>query len=1346
MLVASKEAVPGRDLPTLRGLTTVWTASRYFCLSVFGLLVLAPALPSQELSVSTTPDRESPIVLEGRVMVSGEPFAGAEARLLPVLSLYERGQRLLLGQGEPEPVAMARSNSAGRFRMQAPHAGVFRVVVSAEGFLPLEYGDRLFVESTSLLHADLAPAVSGVWLVESQGEPVREAVARIRYSTRRRGGGSWTPYVPQRRTGADGRIRLATPMRGFLVVAFFASGHELTGNYIYRTGEPIPEVSLSPARRERQRVRVLDSEGRPVKGALLLLEDLPLALTDEKGESEVVLSEGGSLSVLLPGREPLRVRARDLVREMTVLRLRQAPVLRGWVVDRDGNRPLPGALVEFGGSSGSRRSDATGAVSLIADQLGTTRATAAFSGYLPTSQMTPAGAESLEPWALTRGASLAGLVVDGAENPVPGVEIEIEGSSGTRVARSAENGTFELRGVPPNERLSIRAEADGFVERQDIEEPLPPGGSRRDLILRLSRGLAASGLVVDDEESPIVGADLSLASGGRHPQRNYPRLFLAHQMQTDVEGRFVAEAVAAGRYDLFVSHDDYAPTQIRGVEIPEGEGSFELGTVVLERGVSLGGLVVDRQDRAIAAALLRYSTTPEFTDSGMARRQVEIETAADGSFRMDHLVAGQPLRVGVKKSGYAPRSVTVQVSRETEPVRIVLEPGAALSGRVRNSGGEGIADATVSIRREPSTLARTSTDEDGSFSLEGIRHGAATLDVTARGFTRHRESIEIEDGEPPPFDIVLTAGATVLGVVREANGEPVPGATVWGGGSTLSTDDDGRFTLEGLGLGRQRIQVTSRFGEVVEMIEVRPGTNPVDILLPETTEVTGRVRDGSGEPVGGAYLQLRCSEGRGGIRSSADGSFEIITTATGLCQLDAAGGGYGPARYPEPLLLEGQPIHGLEVVLERSAQLTGQIRGLSFDELARVRVAAESPGQNRRSGRVDYDGRYTIDQLATGEWLVSAWIGTERAEGAIEIGPAQEVTELDLEFESGHTVSGLVRVNGEPRTGMTVYLSGQERSREARSESDHSGRYRFEGVPRGLYELSASTDRRAPIRIRREVDILEDLEVDLEWQDLELQGLVVDRETQAPLASVRLTLERTARGAASDRERPTVVRTSDEGEFFFASAPAEIVRLRAELADYEPTELEIDLGSGQPPPVRLEMSSRGSIHLVVETALGRRHQIDVAILDGANLLGYRSYRAEPDGRFDLSSLPRGHWTLLVAARGLATTRLEVELRDERGAEYAVFLPVESRLVVDVPSLRVPDAPAAELTLLDAAGQPYLDVSSDPPTDRWPLRIGQRQLNGLPEGRWTIRVETVDGQVWDAVATTFAGDVSSLTLE
>ncbi|HYN21950.1 MAG TPA: carboxypeptidase-like regulatory domain-containing protein, partial [Thermoanaerobaculia bacterium] len=93
----------------------------------------------------------------------GAPLAGARVLLLPTVSTAEGSRLELAGQADPEPVKTATTLADGRFRIEAPAAGMWKIAVQAKGLVPREVLLYPLTEETELsavrLERDLGLAV-----------------------------------------------------------------------------------------------------------------------------------------------------------------------------------------------------------------------------------------------------------------------------------------------------------------------------------------------------------------------------------------------------------------------------------------------------------------------------------------------------------------------------------------------------------------------------------------------------------------------------------------------------------------------------------------------------------------------------------------------------------------------------------------------------------------------------------------------------------------------------------------------------------------------------------------------------------------------------------------------------------------------------------------------------------------------------------------------------------------------------------------------------------------------------------------------------------------------------------
>lgn len=171
------------------------------------------------------------------------------------------------------------------------------------------------------------------------------------------------------------------------------------------------------------------------------------------------------------------------------------------------------------------------------------------------------------------------------------------------------------------------------------------------------------------------------------------------------------------------------------------------------------------------------------------------ETDAMGEVRLTEITA-ETVTVRASAEGFSGEETEDVETLGTErPVlQFELTTGVAFDGvvvDVRNASP--IGDARVTVAAHGSVggffsssgrvaYDRTHTDEKGRFHVRGVPEGqVATVEVMATDYAEGALSVRILGGAvtPSPVVVQLTPGGRVVGVVRDPNGTPLAGATVY---------------------------------------------------------------------------------------------------------------------------------------------------------------------------------------------------------------------------------------------------------------------------------------------------------------------------------------------------------------------------------------------------------------------------------------------------------------------------------------------------------------------------------------------------------------------------------------
>ncbi len=468
---------------------------------------------------------------------------------------------------------------------------------------------------------------------------------------------------------------------------------------------------------------------------------------------------------------------------------------------------------------------------------------------------------------------------------------------------------------------------------------------------------------------------------------------------TDAEGRFVFDTLAPGRYDLLTRDRGGVIVRAGGVATGSNDvllaarapGSVE-GTLLDELDAPLVGIVVELAPSQGTEGLgpfgADFGTLFERARVALEGSSVRVKTNRGGEFRLGPLAPGS-YRMNIESPEI--RTVDRRVDVPSgEPVRLgVLRAsrGGTIRGRVSSPEGAPIAGAAVVSVPENSAsewavfsegeVRRATTDANGEFILAGLAGGTQRLLVRARG--RYPFRIDADPGATLD-DIRLEPGITVSGRVRSAATDgPIAGARVRGGNSSVETDGEGRFRLDGF---------VSWFASDVEL-----ASSPVEVVAAGANGIDDSDRWFVKVSARGFESTMVHFEAR------ASGELDIVLS---------------PSRFVRGRLLapSGEPVSGVPVRLARSldeaealfdlALLTERVT-LSGDE-GRFRISTE--------GLVSSAYRVLADHREFA-----------RAEERIYVPLENDEAELELRFRPGSIVRGVVRVGAHPYAGAKVVLA-----------------------------------------------------------------------------------------------------------------------------------------------------------------------------------------------------------------------------------------------------------------------------------------------------------------------------------
>jgi protocatechuate 3,4-dioxygenase beta subunit len=426
------------------------------------------------------------------------------------------------------------------------------------------------------------------------------------------------------------------------------------------------------------------------------------------------------------------------------------------------------------------------------------------------------------------------------------------------------------------------------------------------------------------------------------------------------------------------------------------------------------------------------------------------------------------------------------------------------TGSTRSPSGDGVAGASIHFAAEHGSgwiVSRAQSNASGTFEVASIGRPRSTrLAVIAGGWGSVSErnwGMRQSNGEGSNA-ITLLPGATVEGVVHQANGLPLAGAKVWATpaenstrllSAVATTDDRGTFRLTDLPDGQIDLRAAApghRIEEALPLVTI-PGETLEGAMLSmrSASRLSGTLTGPDGEPAAGALVRLLPPEGLiptdfggfGGFQGRRDselplGRPDLWTRAdqSGAFSFEGVAAGEERTVFVMADAAAPERFRGLvsdraaSLTLPRGATLMGEVFSLPEQSVlsqAQVRVVEESMNfleETFTSGR----GTFQMHFLPPGSTDISA-AAPRHARGSRSnlLTRADRITsDVRLNLTSGVTISGQVRnqITNEPiaMAEVGLFRRGDERTSV---ETDSGGSFVVEHVAPGTWVLDADAPR-----------------------------------------------------------------------------------------------------------------------------------------------------------------------------------------------------------------------------------------------------------------------------------------------
>ena len=345
-------------------------------------------------------------------------------------------------------------------------------------------------------------------------------------------------------------------------------------------------------------------------------------------------------------------------------------------------------------------------------------------------------------------------------------------------------GRYEIYGVDAG-RYRVHVQHPDFADSVSRPFDLHPKSKslRRNVVLRSGTNL--TGAVLTELGVAVVGASVFARFSDEREQAlsvtGDDGLFTFAPMSGPMD--IVVEAVGFGRYRKRLT--------LGGGGIVASAKHLEVRLVKAD--AVMEGRLVDSAGFPIRDASVALVEGTE----GLPVRPTR--TGADGLFRLDGLLPGTHL-VKVSHPEYPPY---VQKAPAAADVELVVPMGAAVVLTVTDAGtGAALAmvDAVLTQKGDGGEW-RSVTDAGGTVSFSAIPSGPAVVELRRQGYATLSKSISLKarsqrSTPAQQVSLPMSQGSILAGIVLDANGDRLEGASLSVGESRATSDSEGRFRLE----------------------------------------------------------------------------------------------------------------------------------------------------------------------------------------------------------------------------------------------------------------------------------------------------------------------------------------------------------------------------------------------------------------------------------------------------------------------------------------------------------------------------------------------------------------------
>ncbi|WPB77902.1 carboxypeptidase regulatory-like domain-containing protein [Archangium violaceum] len=547
--------------------------------------------------------------------------------------------------------------------------------------------------------------------------------------------------------------------------------------------------------------------------------------------------------------------------------------------------------------------------------------------------------------------------------------------------------------------------------------------------------------------------------------------------------------------------------------------------------------------------------------------------------------------------------------------------------------------------------ARTTSDAEGRFSLEGLEAG--TYALWADGPFGTLLHLDVPAGSEG-LELRVGPGMTLSGRIRDEDGNPAAGALVTAllvehsrFFDTLA-DDRGNWRLGPLPMGSYHLVVTLA-GFLPEHTKVREDpTEELEVMLYRPLRLTGQVLR-EGHPVAGARVHAQGRKQERDTTADAQGRFSLEDLRPNIYQLIATHAGMDTVR--SIWVGPGMDIQNVLLELGTDARVTGTVRDPAGNPIADASIWTELDSRSldnpTLNARTAADGTYSLGPLPLGKYQLQAVASRYRVSSSLVNVPKAGLQAQDFTLEPSLLIEGRVlNAAGQPLPGVKLEWraeTGEARGAWRNSTSGEDGTFVLKALEPVSHRLWARHEDFLPTAQTVQAPA-SGVQVVLR-AGARVEGEVVDeKELPVPQARVQLLSVEEPGEDGLDSSRET--RTDERGRFTLQGLEPGGYRVSAWSgtgAEARTNTRSLAVSGTETGRVRLQFPVGLSLSGLVVDGAGKPvpeatlHLSTEELDDPEQAIDFQEWQGKPrtgaDGRFQVRHLAAGSYRLYASARG-----------------------------------------------------------------------------------------------------------------